>query len=146
MARHLPSAFASLPFFPVLILNCFPNLRANKKAYSNKANTTKMRHKRSHISRAVRYRVWNYTSPALPCHDFFIKCWKFTHNGASVSLVVADVNQHEEYGDQQSHSARNHLDRNQEPDEWSRCQQTGWKESVHEEWSGTSDQVNGEAA
>ena len=70
-------------------------------------------------------------------YDIFL-ILHLSYLGATVFLCAADIHQHQECGDKQSHSAWNHVDWYQEPNEGAHCQEEGRKVRVKEERSGTS--------
>ena len=49
------------------------------------------------------------------------------HDGAPVEFGVADVDEHEEYGDEECHAPRHLVRRDQEPDEGGHREQAGWQ-------------------
>ena len=74
----------------------------------------------------------------LPCKA----TQKFTYYRAHPTFSAPYIDEHEEYGDQQRHPSRNHVDWYQETDEWSNRQQCRGEVGVHEEWGWVSCQAD----
>ena len=67
-----------------------------------------------------------------------------SHGRPSGSFGAADVHEHQESGDEQSHPPRDHFDRHEEPDEGGHGQESGRQVNVEEERGGAALQDEGE--